>query len=147
MADNLYMYGLTTVRCGRTPPQRATDKKGLLRAEQAARLLARRDPAELQVVLGRASDYYGPGGTASSYGAQTLVPLLTGDGPVPWIGDLDALHTAHFLPDLARGLMVLAEHEQALGRAWHLPAAPPITGRQFLDLAAWRPPARPTTST
>ncbi len=136
VADNLYMYGPHDGPLREDTPQRASDKKGLLRAEQAARLLARHDAGELRVVLGRASDYYGPGGTSSSYGAQTMLPLLTGSGPVPWIGDLDALHTAHFLPDLARGLVVLAEHEQALGRAWHLPAAPPITGRQFLDLAA-----------
>jgi hypothetical protein len=35
---------------------------------------------------------------------------------------------------MARALVTLAERDEADGQAWHLPAAEPLTGRQFLTL-------------
>ena len=51
-------------------------------------------------------------------------------------------HTFHYLPDIARGLVTLAEHPEADGEVWHLPAAEPLTAQRFFDLvfeAAGRP--------
>jgi hypothetical protein len=42
--------------------------------------------------------------------------------------------TLHFLPDAARGLIVLADRDEADGGVWHLPAAPAITGEEFMVL-------------
>ena len=33
-----------------------------------------------------------------------------------------------------RASSTLGEHDRAFGEAWHLPAAPPVTGREFLEL-------------
>ena len=44
---------------------------------------------------------------------------------------------------MARALVMLGERDDANGQAWHLPAAEPLTGRQFLELvfaAAGHPP-------
>ena len=44
---------------------------------------------------------------------------------------------------MARALVTLGERDEADGQVWHLPAAGPLTGRQFLALAfeaAGRPP-------
>jgi nucleoside-diphosphate-sugar epimerase len=51
-----------------------------------------------------------------------------------WLGRLDQPHTVHYLEDVARGLAVLGERDEALGEVWHLPAAEPVTGREFLEL-------------
>ena len=53
-----------------------------------------------------------------------------------WTGRLDQPHTFHYLPDLARGLPVLADRREADGQVWHLPAAGPLTAQQFFDLIA-----------
>jgi nucleoside-diphosphate-sugar epimerase len=46
-------------------------------------------------------------------------------------------HSLTFTPDAARGLATLAESELAWNQAWHLPtAAPALTGKQFIDIAA-----------
>jgi nucleoside-diphosphate-sugar epimerase len=37
---------------------------------------------------------------------------------------------------MAVGLVVLGERDEADGQVWHLPAAEPLTGRQFLELVA-----------
>ncbi|MCA9969416.1 MAG: hypothetical protein KC425_04325 [Anaerolineales bacterium] len=40
----------------------------------------------------------------------------------------------HAFLDFARGLITLAENEAAFGRAWHVPSAPTLTTRQFVQL-------------
>ena len=42
----------------------------------------------------------------------------------------------HYLPDIARGLLVLADRREADGQVWHLPAAAPLTAQQFFDMIA-----------
>jgi nucleoside-diphosphate-sugar epimerase len=68
--------------------------------------------------------------------------ILAGKKP-QWTGRLDQPHTFHYLPDVARGLLVLANRPQADGQIWHLPAAEPLTAQQFFDLIA-QAAGRPT---
>ncbi|QFY09809.1 hypothetical protein GBF35_26985 [Nonomuraea phyllanthi] len=53
---------------------------------------------------------------------------------IRWVGALDQPHTLSYLPDIARALVTLGGDARADGQAWHLPAAPAVTGREFLDL-------------
>ena len=53
-----------------------------------------------------------------------------------WPGRLDQPHTFPPLPDIARGLVVLADHREADGQIWHLPAAEPLTAQQLFDMIA-----------
>ena len=135
-ADNLYSYGPGSSPMNERTPSRATDRKGMLRTRLAQDLLDLHRRGTLEVAIGRSSDYYGPGGLGTSLGMPVLQPLLTGAGPVPWLGSLHIPHTMHFLPDIADALVDLAGAPAAYGAIWHLPSAPAITGRQFLDLAA-----------
>lgn len=47
-----------------------------------------------------------------------------------------------YLPDVACGLTVLGEREEANGQVWHLPAAEALTMGQFLALV-FEHPGRP----
>jgi nucleoside-diphosphate-sugar epimerase len=85
------------------------------------------------VAIGRASNYYGPGGLASVTGARLFRAAVAGR-TVRWIGRLDQPHTLSYLEDVAAGLATLGDDDRADGLAWHLPAAEPLTGRQFLEL-------------
>ena len=87
----------------------------------------------LRVTIGRSSDYYGPRGTASTVGENIMKPALQGKR-VRWLGSLDQPHTLNYLEDMGRGLVTLGERDEADGQVWHLPAAEPLTGRQFLEL-------------
>jgi nucleoside-diphosphate-sugar epimerase len=60
-----------------------------------------------------------------------------------WLGSLDQPHTLNYLEDMARAVVTLGERDEADGEVWHLPAAEPLTGRQFLTVvfeAAGHPP-------
>jgi nucleoside-diphosphate-sugar epimerase len=134
-ADNLYAYGPVDGPLREDLPAAARGPKGRIRAEMAADLLAAHREGRARVVIGRASDYYGPQGTGSTAGETVFGRILAGKKP-RWTGRLDQPHTFHYLPDIARGLVVLASRPEADGQVWHLPAAGPLTAQQFFDLIA-----------
>jgi nucleoside-diphosphate-sugar epimerase len=101
----------------------------------AAQLLAAHRDGRARVAIGRASDYYGPHGAGSTAGQTVFGRILAGKKP-QWPGHLDQPHTFHYLPDIARWLLVLADRPEADGQAWHLPAAEPLTAQQFFDMIA-----------
>jgi nucleoside-diphosphate-sugar epimerase len=133
LADNLYLYGPHAGPLTEDLPAAATGPKGRVRAEMAERLLAMHRQGRLRVALGRASNYYGPGGRNSVTGERLFRAAVTGR-TVRWVGRLDQPHTLSYLEDVAAGLATLGDDDRADGQAWHLPAAEPLTGRQFLEL-------------
>ena len=133
-ADNLYMYGPGSSPMLETTPQRAADRKGAQRIRLAADLLARHRRGELEVAIGRSSDYFGPHGTNSGTGERAFGALVAGKSAAA-TGRIDVEHSFSYLPDLARGMVVLGDRDEAAGRAWHLPVMDPITVRAFLERA------------
>ncbi len=133
LADNLYGYGPHDGPLTEDLPAAATGPKGRVRAEMADRLLASHREGRLRVAIGRASNYYGPGGRNSVTGDRLFMAAVAGR-TVRWVGRLDQPHTLSYLEDVAAGVATLGEQDRADGQAWHLPAADPLTGRQFLEL-------------
>jgi nucleoside-diphosphate-sugar epimerase len=134
-ADNLYAYGPAGGPLREDLPANARGRKGRIRAEMAGQLLGTYRAGRARIVIGRASDYYGPGGTGSVAGETLFGRILAGKKPL-WTGRLDQPHTFCFLPDIARGLLLLADRPAADGQIWHLPAAGPLTTQQFFDMVA-----------
>jgi nucleoside-diphosphate-sugar epimerase len=133
LADNLYMYGPIEGPLTETSPTRPRSTKGKVRLAMADDLLERHARGDLRVAIGRASDYYGPGGLDYALGRHLFEAAIRVK-KARWLADPDVLHTEHFLDDLAQGLVVLGTSDRADGEVWHLPAAPPMTGRGFIEL-------------
>lgn len=131
--DNLYMYGEVDGPLHEGLPYRPAGKKGQLRADLADGLIAAHEQGKIQAVLARSSDYVGPGATNTITSLQVIGPILKGKKAM-WIGSLDAPHTISYVDDVARGLILLAEHDRALGQVWHIPASEPLTGRRFIEM-------------
>jgi nucleoside-diphosphate-sugar epimerase len=132
--DNLYMYGPTDGPMAEDTPRRPAGSKGRLRLQMEQMLLKAHASGRARVAIGRASDFYGPGANSA---AQMLVFDALAEGRTPaWLGSLDAPHTMTYLPDAARGLVALADNEEAHGEVWHLPSNEPVTGRQFIEAVA-----------
>jgi nucleoside-diphosphate-sugar epimerase len=136
VADNLYMYGPANGRpLTEDLPYAATGHKGRTRAQLATMLLDAHQNGRIRVAIGRASDFYGPRVTDSAVGEMLFAAALEGK-PANMLGNPELPHTYTYIRDFARGLVVLSEHEEALGRAWHIPSAETITTRQFVNLVA-----------
>jgi len=131
--DNLYMLGRTGGRpMNEDTPANPCSRKGEIRARAAERLFDAHRKGEVVAVCGRASDYYGPRGKLTYLGDYFWKPALA--GKVVWSPvDPDAVHTFHYIPDVAAGLAQLGRaHEDALGRVWMLPCEPAGTMRDLL---------------
>jgi nucleoside-diphosphate-sugar epimerase len=135
VADNLYVYAPTPAPLTEDLPWAPTTRKGAVRKRMDETLLAAHQSGKVQVVIGRASDYFGPGGMNSTVGERFFRQLLGGKS-VQWTGKLDVPHALAFVTDFGRGLVLLGEHDEALGQAWHVPHAEALTARKFISLAA-----------
>ena len=87
---------------------------------------------KLRVTIGQASDYFGPRGLLSAMGERVFYPAIGGK-KAQVMGDPDQPHSYSYVPDIANGLVTLADHDEADGAAWHLPNAPAITTRNFIN--------------
>ncbi len=72
-------------------------------------------------------------GSQGIFGDRVITHLLAGK-TVTVVGKLDVLHTYTSVTDFGKGLALLGTHDEALGKAWHIPNAPTLTTRQMLTL-------------
>jgi len=141
--DNLYAYGPTGGRdLVETRPARPTSIKAGTRAAMTGELLAAHHAGRVEVAIGRASDYFGPGTTASALG-ETVFGAALGGRTAQAMGDPDQPHSYSYTPDVAAALITLATRPGATGSVWHLPVADTRTTRQIIEAVyalAGRPP-------
>jgi nucleoside-diphosphate-sugar epimerase len=133
LADNLYMYGPIAGPISETSPQQPSSKKGRLRKEAADALLREHDAGRLRLTIGRAADYFGPGGRNSIAGEPVFGAAVAGTA-VRWPASADQPRSFSYVPDLARALVTLGENDAADGKAWILPHASPLTARELVGL-------------
>jgi len=135
--DNLYALGNPRGRpLDEESPVAPCSRKGEIRARVAEQLLEAHRAGRAPVVLGRASDFFGPGGVNSYFGAHFWQRVLAGKSAQA-LANADTPHTWHFIPDVAAGLAALGEAPpEALGRAWMLPAGPPLSTREMMQRLA-----------
>ena len=69
----------------------------------------------------------------STLGQRHFYPALV-ENAVSVLGDIDAPHTYAYVDDVARGLITLAETDDALNQVWHIPAAPTLSHRQLMTI-------------
>ncbi|MCA9894302.1 MAG: NAD-dependent epimerase/dehydratase family protein [Anaerolineae bacterium] len=131
--DNLYMYGSPKGQpITENMPYDAHTKKGKLRAQMARDLMAAHDSGKAQVTVGRSSDFYGPGVEQSPITAERALGAMLKGKAASVVGNPNMPHTHSYVPDVARGLIVLGENDSAYGQVWHLPTAPTGTTRELL---------------
>ena len=136
VVDNLYMYGPTRgAPIHEGLPYAATNRKGTVRAAMAQRFLGADRAGDVRVAIGRASDFFGAGATDTVVGDRFFRPIVEG-GRVDVYGRPDLRHSFTYVPDFARSLVELGRHEDACGRAWHVPTAPAVSMRAFAEAAA-----------
>jgi nucleoside-diphosphate-sugar epimerase len=135
--SNLYVYGRPEGPMSPDSPLAATDVKGRVRVAMWQEALAAHEAGRIRMTEARAADYVGPQVPAAHSHLVRQLPTLR-RGRRAWvIGDPDAPRSWGYLPDVAATLATLGTDERALGRAWHVPSAPPRSQRQALgDLAA-----------
>ncbi|WP_280238202.1 NAD-dependent epimerase/dehydratase family protein [Nocardia abscessus] len=140
---NLYGYGQVDGPISEGHPLRPNSVKGRVRAELWAEALAAHRAGRVRVAEVRGSDYLGAG--AKSAFTMVALPAVLSGRRALFPADPDAAHSWTDVTDTARTLVAVADDENAWGRAWHTPTAPPVSVRELAGLAATvadAPPAR-----
>lgn len=133
--DNVYCYGRVDGWMTEDTPFNPISKKGEVRAKIATMLLDEIRLGNLQAIIARAADFYGPHAVNSFPHATVFSRLKAGKAP-QWIGHPNAIHTFTYTPDTGRALAVLARSPEAYGQTWHLPTTKEtLTGAEFARLA------------
>jgi nucleoside-diphosphate-sugar epimerase len=142
--ENLYMYGPTAgVPMSESTPHNPTSTKSAVRAEMSAQLMDAHCRGRVEVAIGRAADFIGPGVTASALGELVFASALTGK-PARTMGRPDTPHSYSYVPDVGRNLVLLGSRDEAYGRSWHLPNPTTRSTREIITdiYAALDQPAR-----
>lgn len=133
--DNVYAYGRVNGAMTEDTPYNPCSRKGEVRARIATALMEEAKRGELQAMIVRAADFYGPGANLSLTHATVFERLRAGKTP-QWVGDAKALHTFTYTPDAARSVALLGNTPAAYGQVWHaLTSKEAMTGEQFVRLA------------
>ena len=129
---NIYAYAADThVISPDTPVSPPTDK-GEIRVRLERMLERATERNDLQVVILRAPDFFGPGATGTTFDLVILKNLAKGVLAYP--GDPEIGHSWAYLPDLARAFVRVAEERKSLERFDRLHFAGQF--RTGLELAA-----------
>lgn len=133
--DNVYAYGKVDGVMTENTPYNPCSRKGEVRARIATTLMDEVKRGELQAMIVRAADFYGPGAALSLTHATVFERLRAGKTP-QWVGNAKAVHTFTFTPDAGRSVALLGNTPSAYGQVWHaLTSKNEMTGEAFVRLA------------
>jgi nucleoside-diphosphate-sugar epimerase len=134
--DNLYMYGRPDGPIRETSPIAPCSRKGELRARLADERADAHKRGDVRIATARAGDFFGPGVVRqTTFGERFYLRAFAGKR-VECFGDPDMPHALSYAPDVARALVTLADHDDALGGVWHVPTNPAESMRQTVERLA-----------
>lgn len=134
--DNMYMYnpekiGHMTEETEIAPKSR----KGKVRALIAQKLTDEFTKNQIDVLIARAADFYGPGIKNSMFSEAVVNNLKTGK-KANWFASVNKLHNFTYTPDAAKATALLGNSIEAYNQVWHLPASEAFTGKQWIEMVA-----------
>jgi len=133
--DNVYSYGYVNAVMTEETPFNPTSKKGEVRAKVATMLLDEMKANNLQGMIVRAADFYGPGAKLSLTYSTVTEKLKSRKGP-QWLGNPKAIHTFTYTPDAGKTVAMLGNTASAYGQTWHaLTSKDKMTGEQYVRIA------------
>ncbi|MDI2028210.1 NAD-dependent epimerase/dehydratase family protein [Saccharopolyspora sp. TS4A08] len=134
--DNTYMYPQDDRVQTEDTPFAPVGRKGEVRAKMASMVLDEMARGDIDVLIGRAPEFYGPGRTQSFTNTLIIDNIKNGRKPRVPVRD-DRLRTLIWTPDASRGLAALGNAPKAYGQTWHLPVDDNRpTYREFVAMAA-----------
>jgi nucleoside-diphosphate-sugar epimerase len=133
--DNVYMYGLVNGPMLETTPYNPGSVKGEVRAKIATQLLDEAKAGNIHASIARGADFYGTD-NMNSFVDMMVLDKYAKKQSAQWIGDPNKLHNFSYIPDMGKGMFLLGQNPESDNQIWHMPTAKPVTGQQFIEMAA-----------
>jgi nucleoside-diphosphate-sugar epimerase len=133
--DNVYMYDPEHLsNMTEETPIKPVSKKGEVRAEIFRMLMNAIDRNEVNAIVARGADFYGPG-VAGSFFTQSVLNNLLKDKNPQWLGKLDVIHNFTYSKDIGKAVALLGNTPDAYNQVWHLPTTDQkLTSRKWVEI-------------
>jgi nucleoside-diphosphate-sugar epimerase len=133
--DNVYMYGKVSGKMIEATPYNPCSRKGEIRAKIATLLENEIRQKNIDAIIARSADLYGPYATKTSLPYILAIDKLINGKSAQWMIDINKLHSYTYTIDCAKGLILLSNRDECFNQIWHLPTYnPAIDGKTFIDL-------------
>lgn len=135
--DNVYMYAeseipFMTESSKIAPPS----KKGIVRTQLYEMIMQDVEKNNLQAVIARSADFYGPDNKNSALTLMVAENLKKGKKAQAF-GDVNKIHTYTYTPDAAKATAILGNTTDAYNQVWHVPTTKEkLTNLQWIELIA-----------
>jgi len=133
--DNVYMYGLVNGPMTEDTPYKPSSVKGTIRAKIATMLMNEAKAGNIRASIARAADFYGTD-SMNSFFDMMVLDKYAKKLKAQWIGKSKKLHSFSYIPDMGKAMFLLGQDPESDNQIWHLPTAAPLTGNQFIQMAA-----------
>jgi nucleoside-diphosphate-sugar epimerase len=135
--DNVYMYGKVDGKMTESTAFNPCSKKGEARAKTVMLLENEINIKNINAIIARSADLYGPYATKTSVPYILVIDKLMYGKRAQWMLDLNKIHSLTYTIDAAKGMILLSNDESCYNQTWHLPTCnPPLDGESFIRLVA-----------
>ena len=118
--DNTYMYPQDVTVQKEDTPMTSTGKKGTGKKLATELLLKAIENNEIEGMICRAPEFYGPGKTNSFVNALVFQNIKNGKKAKVFLND-NVLRTLIYTPDASKAMALLGNTTDTYGQTWHLP--------------------------
>lgn len=134
--DNTYMYPQNYKPLTEGSKFAPVGQKGKVRAEMATMLLNEMQSKNIEAVICRAPEFYGPGKTQSITNTAIFGIIKQGKKLKVFLSD-STLRTLIWTPDAATAMALIGNTPDTYNQTWHLPCDDNrLTYKQFIALAS-----------
>ena len=134
--SNVYALGKVEGWMSEESPMNPCSKKGEIRAKVEQMLPDEVQKGNIEAMIARAADFYGPGAALGFVDYLVFQNLAKGKTPQILV-NADTKHSYTFTPDAARATAALGNTVAAYNQIWHLPSDPTtLSGKDFVQIAA-----------
>ena len=134
--SNVYALGKVEGWMSEESPMNPCSKKGEVRAKIEQLLLDEVQNGNIQGIIARAADFYGPGAALGFVDFMVFQNLVKGKTPQILV-NANTKHSYTFTPDAARATAALGNSTDAYNQIWNLPTDPnALSGKEFAELVA-----------
>ncbi len=134
--DNMYCYGRAAGPINENQKMNPCSQKGEVRARIAEQMLTEIEKGNLQGIIVRSADFYGPGADNSLAYKMVFQKLIHGK-KASWVCHDNFKHASTFTPDAVEATALLGNTPTVWNQIWHLPTdSQALTGKEFIQLTA-----------
>ncbi len=134
--DNVYSYGKVSGWMTEETSYNPCSKKGEVRASIARKLMDETKTGNLQAMIVRGADFYGPQTPLSFLNAMVFENMAKGKKAQLMLND-STKHSFTYTPDAGKATALLGNTASAYNQVWHVPTDKnALTGKEIVELVA-----------